>query len=106
MDSAQVADRSNEQPADSAFRLLVVGEIVAAHSFVRRRLYVEYRILHDPRLWQLVVSGRRVKDTTCPRPGVIRVCPLHVYGAFLEEGLQECMEAGPCNGKHSLNWNH
>ena len=70
---AQVADRSNEQPPDSVFRLLVAGQIVAASGFRRRRLYVEYRILYDPGLWQLVVPQQGLRDTKYPKPGTIRV---------------------------------
>lgn len=63
-----------EAPEGSMLHVMLVGELVAGWGFPRRQLYVEYRILYDPSLWRLLPRGRLgLKDTTTPRPGVIRV---------------------------------
>jgi hypothetical protein len=63
-----------ELPEGSALHVLLAGELLAGWDFPRRQLYVEYRILFDPKVWRLLPRGRLgFKDTTHPRPGVIRV---------------------------------
>lgn len=63
-----------EQPEDSALQVLLAGELVAGWGFPRRRVYVEYRILYDPGIWRLLPRGRTgFRDTTHPRPGIVRV---------------------------------
>lgn len=65
-----------EQPQGSALHVLLAGELVAGWGFPRRRIYAEYRILYDPGLWRLLPRGReRFRETTHPRPGIIRARP-------------------------------
>ena len=72
--SKSASPTEGEAPEGSTLRVLLAGELVAGWGFPRRQLYVEYRILYDPSLWRLLPRGRLgLKDTTNPRPGVIRV---------------------------------
>jgi hypothetical protein len=69
-----VAEAEVDAPEGSTLHVLLAGELVAGWGFPRRQLYVEYRILYDPEIWRLLPRGRfGFKDTTHPRPGVIRV---------------------------------
>lgn len=69
----QVSDRKFWQPVGSVLRILLTGEIVAAHSFGRQKIYTEYTILYDPDVWQLIVSSKHLGNSRHPKPGVVRV---------------------------------
>ena len=83
----------------STLHVLLAGELVAGWGFPRRQLYVEFRILYDPSIWRLLPRGcLGLKDTTHPRPGVIRVQHYLLFDSSDQALQKSCYRHHPIRG--------